>query len=266
MKTPFPKALAARIDGAAWLGMAGFMAWLTLAGDYWLFLNPKFKPVTLFAAIVLAVLAACALWRPVSRPSWGRSLAYCFLAAMVGLTHGGIQAISGEIDADPFAVAPSLPAPPPEAIPARMTARGKEYIPINTGELFDIAAKGPGEAWGKPYVMRGFARRDPALDAKGEFVLFRLAVWCCFADSTGVGFKVKLPPGAALPADKGWVVAYGRLTEMPADKRGEYTLPGMTFSSIAPGALFAADQVESAPVPAEQVYMYEWRVAEPYAY
>ncbi|WP_300154183.1 DUF1980 domain-containing protein [Solidesulfovibrio sp.] len=263
----FPaQALAARIDGAAWLLMAGFMAWLPLAGDYWMFLNPKFKPVTLAAAAVLAVLAAYALWRPVSRPSLGRTAAYVALLAMAALTQGGTQAISGRIDSDPFATAPSLPAPPPESTPSRMIALGKEFIPINTGELFDIAAKGRSEAWDRPYVMRGFAKRDPALDASGEFVLFRLAVWCCFADSTGVGFKVKIPPGTELPADKSWIVAYGRLTDMPADQRGEYMLPGMSFSSIAPGALFAADHLETAPLPTEQVYMFEWRAAEPYAY
>ncbi len=267
MKSPLAHALAARIDGVAWLGMAGFMAWLPLAGDYWMYLNPRFKPVTLGAALVLAVLAAYALWRPVSRPSLGRGVAYALLAACVALAQGGAQALSGAGDGDAFAVAPSLPAPPPPApTPARMTAQGKEYIPINAGELFDIAAKGPSPAWDKPYVMRGFARRDPALDASGEFVLFRLAIWCCFADSTAIGFKVKVPPGAALPADKSWLVAYGRLTDMPQDQRGEYVLPGMSFSSVAPGALFAAEHIETAPVPPEQVYMYQWRSEEPYAY
>lgn len=266
MSAPLGKALVSRLDGAAWLAMAGFMAWLTLSGDYWLFLNPKFKPVTLAAAAVLAVLAAYALYRPVSRPSLGRAAAYLCLAAMVGLTHGGVQALSGQNDTDAFALAPTLPTPKPEPTPARLRALGKDYIPINAGELYDIAAKGRSDAWDKPYAMRGFARRDPALDAQNTFVLYRLAIWCCFADSTAVGFKVKLPPGTPLPADHAWTVAYGRLTDMPPDQRGEYNLTGLTFSSIAPNALFAADAIELAPVPTEQVYMYEWRQAEPYAY
>ena len=54
--------LAARCDGLAMLALAGFMGWLATAGNYWMYLNPKFKPVTLAAAVVLAVLAV-PLWR-----------------------------------------------------------------------------------------------------------------------------------------------------------------------------------------------------------
>ena len=54
-------ALAARCDGLAMLALAGFMGWLATLGNYWMYLNPKFKPVTLCAAIVLAV-ATLNLW------------------------------------------------------------------------------------------------------------------------------------------------------------------------------------------------------------
>lgn len=259
--------LAARLDGLAMLALAGFLLWLAAAGNYWMFLNPKFAPLTLAAAALLAVLGAFAAIRPVSRPSLGRAACYLCLLAMIVLTQGGVQALSRNIDSDPFSVAPTLPDPEPAApIPARMVALGREYIPINTGELYDIAAKGHGEAFDKPYAMRGYVHRDPALDAKGEFVLYRLAVWCCFADGTAVGFKVRLPQGVPPPDDKSWVVAYGRLADTPEDERKEYTLPGQPFSSIAPAALFAADHLEAAPVPPEQVYMYQWKASEPYAF
>ena len=54
------KVLAARLDGLAMLALAGFMGWLVAYGNYWMFLNPKFKPVTLAAAGILAVLGAYA--------------------------------------------------------------------------------------------------------------------------------------------------------------------------------------------------------------
>lgn len=261
------RSLAARLDGLAMLGLAGFLIWLAAYGNYWMFLNPKFAPVTLAAAGLLAVLGAFAAVKPVSQPSLGRAACYLSLLAMIVLTQSSVQATSQNLDSDPWSVAPTLPAPEnPAPTPARLKALGKEYIPINTGELYDIAAKGRSEAFDKPYAMRGFAHRDTALDAKGEFVLFRLAVWCCFADGTAVGFKIKLPPGTPPPAEKSWLVVYGRLVDAPAGKPQEYTPPGMAFSSVAPDVLFAADHLESAPIPPEQVYMYEWRPAEPYAY
>ncbi|EHJ49260.1 hypothetical protein DFW101_3261 [Solidesulfovibrio carbinoliphilus subsp. oakridgensis] len=260
-------ALAARLDGLAMLALAGFLLWLAAAGNYWMFLNPKFAPLTLGAATVLAILGAFAAIRPVSRPSLGRAACYLCLLAMIVLTQGGVQALSGTIDSDPFSVAPTLPAPEPAGpVPSRLVALGREYIPINTGELYDIAAKGHAEAFDKPYAMRGTVHRDAALDAKGEFVLYRLAVWCCYADGTAVGFRVRLPQGATPPEDKSWVVAYGRLADAPQDERNEYTLPGQAFSSIAQAALFATDHLESAPVPPEQVYMYQWKTSEPYAF
>lgn len=263
-----PGALAGRLDGLAMTGLACFMGWLVLWGDYWLYLNPKFKPVTLAAAVLLAVLGAYATLRPVSRPSLGRALCYLALGAMIALNEGGTQAISQTTDNDPFLACPVLPPAGDSrpTVPLRLTAGGKDYIPINTGELYDLAAKGHGQAWDKPYALRGFVHRSADLDAKGEFVLFRLAVWCCFADSTAVGFRVTLPPGASLPPNAGWLIVYGRLTDAPEAERQEYVLPGMPFSSIAPAALLAADQLEAATPAPEETPMFEWHQEEPYAY
>ena len=258
--------LVARTDGLAMLALAGFMGWLALAGNYWMYLNPKFKPVTLAAAIVLAILGTYATARPVTRPSLGRSLCYLILLVMAGLTEGGFQNISAAIDSDPFNVPASLPAPEKTPTPARLTINGQDYIPINTGELYDLAAKGPSPAWDRPFAVRGFVHTSPELDAAGQFVLFRLAVWCCFADSTAVGFRVKVPQGSPPPADKSWVVAYGSLAEIPEADRQDVILPGMSFSSVAPAALLAARAVETKELAPEEAYMFEWRQEEPYAF
>ena len=258
--------LASRTDGLAMLALAGFMGWLALAGNYWMYLNPKFKPITLAAAIVLAVLGGYAAARPVTRPKLGRSLCYLLLLAMAGLTEGGFQTLSANIDSDPFNVPAPLPAPEKTPTPARLAINGQDYIPINTGELYDIAAKGPSPAFTRPYAVRGFVHRSPELDAAGQFVLYRLAVWCCFADGTAVGFRVRLPQGTPPPADKGWVVAYGRLAEIPEADRQDVILPGMSFSSVAPAALLAADALEAKELVPEEAYMFEWRQEEPYAF
>ncbi|UJX39194.1 DUF1980 domain-containing protein [Desulfovibrio sp. JY] len=262
-----PRALLARLDGLAWLAMAAFMAYLALAGDYWHYLNPKFKPLTLSAAVVLAALAVWALLRPVAKPSFARALAYLALAAMVVISQNWLPFSAASPDVDVFALPPRLPAPPkPAPALTRMTVDGKAYIPINTVELLDLAHNKPAGKWTLAYAMRGFVKRDPVLDAKGEFVLWRLAIWCCFADSTATGFKVKLPPGTPLPPDKSWQVAYGHLAAMPEDQRGAYAPPGMSFTSISPDALFVADRVAPAAVVPEEVCVFEWRPAEPYNY
>ncbi|MHC1788095.1 TIGR03943 family putative permease subunit [Solidesulfovibrio sp.] len=265
MTTPV-RTLAARLDGLAMLALAGFMGWLVLGGNYWMYLNPKFKPVTLAAAIVLTVLGAYAAVRPVTRPTLGRSLCYLVLLIMAGITEGGFQSLSATVDSDPFNVPASLPAPEKTPTPVRLSQAGKDYIPINTGELFDVAAKGPGPAWDRRFAVRGFVHRDADLDAAGELVLYRLAVWCCFADGTAVGIRVKLPQDAPPPADKAWVVAYGALAEIPEAGRRDVILPGMSFSSVVPAALLAADAVETKELVPEEAYMFEWRQEEPYAF
>lgn len=258
--------LAARLDGLAMLALAGFMGWLATAGNYWMYLNPKFKPVTLCAAVVLAVLGAYAAFRPVARASLGRSLCYLALAGLVWFAEGGLQTLSANDDSDVFSVAPSLPAPEIAPVPERLRVDGRDYVPINTGELYDVAAKGPSPAFERPYAVRGFVHRSPELDAKGQFVLFRLAVWCCFADGTAVGFRVKTPPDQEPPADKSWVVAYGHLDVIPENDRQDVILPGMSFSSVSAAALLAADTVEAKELIPEETYMFEWRQAEPYAF
>lgn len=258
--------LASRADGLAMLALAGFMGWLATAGNYWMYLNPKFKPVTLAAAVVLAALGLYAAARPVTRPTLSRSLCSLALLIMAGLTEGGFQSLSATADSDPFNVPASLPMPERIPVPARLSLDGKDYIPINTGELFDIAAKGPGPAWDRPFAVRGFVHRDAALDAQGELVLYRLTVWCCFADGTAVGIRVNLPHGAPPPADKSWIIAYGRLAEIPEPARQEVILPGMSFSSVAPAALMTADGLEVKELVPEETYMFEWRQEAPYAF
>jgi uncharacterized repeat protein (TIGR03943 family) len=259
-------ALAKRLDGLAMLALAGFMGYLVMAGNYWMYLNPKFKPVTLTAALALAVLGLYASLRPVARPSLGRALCYLALLLLTWFAEGGLQALSANGDSDVFNVAPSLPAPDIAPVPERLTAGGQDYVPINTGELYDVAAKGPSPAFARPYAVRGFVHRSPELDAKGEFVLYRLAVWCCFADGTAVGFRVKTPAGQQPPTDKSWVVAYGHLAVIPEAERQDLILPGMSFSSVAPGALLDAAVVETKELIPEEAYMFEWRQEEPYAF
>lgn len=262
----FAAMIWSRLDGLALAGLAGFMIWFPLAGQYWMLLNPKFKFVTLSAGGVLCILGGYALFRPVSRPRTGRLLAYAALASMIGLTQAGTQRLSSVIDSDPFAACPAPPPSPQASAPDLLAPEGVPYIPINCGELYGIAENTPGPAFGKPYVMRGYAHRDPGLEREHAFVLFRMAIWCCIADATAVGFKVTLPPDQPLPANGSWQVVFGHLAPVPKAARKPYVLPGAPFSSVSASTTFAAEHMETAIPSPEETSMFQWRTTPPYAY
>jgi len=246
--------LLGRTDGLLLLGLALFMAYL-LSGDiYWHYLHPRFQPLTAATALVMAGLGFFALIRP-PRPSGGRTLAF---ALMLGLALASLPA------ADPFGSRGDASRTADEAEPVPEDEAG--YLRINTGELYDLAENnelsrhpGPG------FAVRGFVRRDPELDKRGFFGLYRVALFCCFADATAVGFAVR-PPDGILPEDGAWVRVAGRLEPLPGDAPlPDIQVPGIFYASTLPGFVFAADKAVAVPAPREP-FMFEWRDAPPYAY
>jgi uncharacterized repeat protein (TIGR03943 family) len=249
-----PKNLPGRLDALLLLGLAGFMAFL-LSGDvYWHYLHPRFMPVTAAAALVLAGLGVFALIVP-PRPSGSRTLAFTLMLAL---------ALASLPATTPFGTLGAASGPVSEAEPTPGDEAG--YLRLNTGELYDIAENGElGKFPGPGFALRGFVRRDPELDKMGLFGLYRVALFCCFADATAVGFAVR-PPDGALPADGAWVRVAGRLAPKPGDAAlPQVQVPGIFYTSTLPGSIFAADKV--APVtPPPEPFMFEWRQEAPFAY
>jgi len=250
------KNLLGRADALLLLGLALFMAYLLSGETYWHYLHPRFRPVTATAALVMAGLGLFALFRP-PRPSGGRTLAF---ALMLGLALASLPA------ADPFGsrgeawgVAEAEKA---EEVPENETG----YLRLNTGELYDLAENNElGQHPGPGFAVRGFVRRNPELDRLGLFGLYRVALFCCFADATAVGFVVR-PPDGALPEDGTWVRAAGRLDPSPGGAPWpEIQVPGIFYASTLSGYVFAADTVVAVAAPREP-FMFEWRAAPPYAY
>ena len=60
--------------------------------------------------------------------------------------------------------------------------------------------------------MRGFVKRLPELDAKGEFVLLQPLMACCLADAVALGVRATTTDGM-LPDDEEWVHVFGALSE-----------------------------------------------------
>ncbi len=265
--------LAARIEALCLLALAGFVVYLVLGGHYWLYLNPKFKWLSLAAATVLAGLGIFGLARPPvhGRTSWLRTglfllvLVLCLVSELgIGRTLGRLQTnasqTGGQTDDQTGQAAEEA------VLPARVTVNGREYIRMNLGELFDIASQPTPEFTNKAFAVRGFVYRTKELDAAGQFLLFRTALYCCFADSTAVAFRVRPPKGKALPASGDWLVVMGTLaqTENITDAP-DPTIPGAPFASVQPEFALQADTLEKQQPPGMGL-MYEWRHEEPYAY
>jgi hypothetical protein len=173
----------------------------------------------------------------------------------------GIDRWASASGIDSAAVAQEAPQ-----LPSRVTQGGVEYVRINLGELYDIAANAKPDKLGLSYAVRGFVRRSPEMDAKGEFVLYRVALYCCYADSTAVGFRVRPPQGGPLPENGTWLVAYAGLTPAKeSENESSASVEGSAFSSVQPDYRLDARRLEPEKAPGMGM-MYEWRSEEPYAF
>ena len=244
------------VEAACLVGLAGFIVYLVFVGNYWMYLNPKYKEESVAAAVILGGLGVYSFVRPPAGATWRRALVYVFVAILCLVSELGIQTWSASADAQEAE----------ETQPSRVTKGQTEYVRINLGELYDICGKNQQDKLGWNFAVRGFARRSPDLDAKGEFILYRVALYCCFADTTAVGFRVRPPEGKELPEDGSWQVVYGRLEpSKDPSVNSVASLGGSVFASVEPDYRIDASIVESEKIPAMDM-MYEWRSNEPYAY
>jgi uncharacterized repeat protein (TIGR03943 family) len=249
------------VEAASLIGLAAFIVYLLVAGNYWMYLNPKFKVLSWAAAGAFCGLGVYSVARPPAGATWLRASAFVLVLALCLSSELGVRKWLANAGVDSQALEETQSAPPP----SRVTKSNVEYVRINLGELFDIAGKSLQDKVALNYAMRGFVRRTPESDAKGEFVLYRVALYCCFADTTAVGFRVRAPKGG-LPEDGSWQVVYGRL-EASRDPSADSvaSLGGSVFASVQPDYLIDARRIEADKAPGMGM-MYEWRSQEPYAY
>ncbi|GFK94631.1 hypothetical protein NNJEOMEG_02478 [Fundidesulfovibrio magnetotacticus] len=256
-----PRRLPGYVEALCLLALAGFLGYLLTAGNYWMYLNPRFRAISWGCVAVLAGLGAYSLARPPAGATWPRAGLYVLVIALCLVSELGLDRWMRNAGVDATAQSGQE-----EALPSRVRREGVEYVRINLGELYDIAARELQGKTGLPYAVRGFVRRSPEMDARGEFLLYRTALYCCFADATAVGFRVRPEKGAPLPEAGAWVVAYGRLARDKADAQAaEESLGGSAFSSVQPDWAFLARDLEPEQAPGMGM-MYEWRSEEPYAF
>ena len=252
--------LAGWLDGLSLLAVAGLVGRLAAEGRYWQYLNPKYLPLTAAAAVLLALLGLGAPFLRVSRFSLWRHAAFGLLLGL-WLFGGADSFFSPDEDAS----VPTLAAAPRPADgePSRLVLDGREYVKINIGELYGKAEAGEtGGAW----VTRGFVIRHPdLLDPAGELGLFRVSLFCCFADATTVGLVVTGVRPEEFRSGQ-WVRVFGRLEPRPLPEAlAGLRVQGAFSTMIQARAVFRADRVEPVPPP-EPAFMFDWRDDEPYAY
>ncbi|UCF01156.1 MAG: TIGR03943 family protein [Deltaproteobacteria bacterium] len=252
------KKLGGFVEGFILFALGLAMSGLVKSDNYWLYLNPKFKWLTLITGIVLMLLGLIAAVRN-RRPNLSRIVVFLVFGSIAGV---------GYLMPNP--TAPAFSSSLTESanankVESRLTLGGQEFIKINLGELFNISEMEEANEIGEHYVTRGVVKRSPELDEKGQFVLFRVFMWCCFADAVAVGFRVSYDHPHELQ-DGQWAKVYGKLRQLPS-KLPEPNVPVRGITSKALNKVYGiaahkVEEIDPPPIP----FMFEFRKSEPYAY
>jgi hypothetical protein len=246
-------------DGLLLLLAGAFMGWFVVSGEYWRLMHPKFQWLTAFAAFLLLLLGAVGLGygRRALKPT--RSL---IVFGMIGF---GLIAGSASTT---FLSVKGLSPPDQES---RISLDGFDYIKINIGEIFFLLQgfsldrnKEP-EAIKHRYVMRGVVKHHPDLERMGQFMLMRAVIWCCLADATGTGLRVRFDQPHTLKEGH-WVQVFGRFEKMtdkppPVFLRFDKTL----VTWIEQNHILVPDKIVRISSP-ELPYIFDRRTEEPFNY
>jgi uncharacterized repeat protein (TIGR03943 family) len=250
------KKLGGFVEGFILFALGLAMSGLVESDTYWLYLNPKFKWLTLTTGIVLMLLGLISALRN-RRPNFSRIVLFLFFGTIAGI---------GYLMPNPTSPAfSSSLTEPADKVESRLTLGGQEFIKINLSELYNISESAETSKIGEHYVMRGIVKRSPELDEKGQFVLFRVFMWCCFADAVAVGFRVSYDHPEEL-RDSQWVNVYGKLRLLPSElPEPKVPVQGITSKALNKGYEIAAYKVEEIDPPVIP-FMFDFRKSEPYAY
>jgi hypothetical protein len=251
------KRIGGIIEGLILQAIGAYAGALVIFGDYWRFLNPKFKWLTGATAAMLLLTGTVALFNPNKRFKVSRIL--IFLLFLRIFTVG----ITGSISFVNFLSGFSHKEQTEEN--SRSILNGLEYVKINLVELSLLGEKPESDEMATRYVVRGIVRRSQELDRSGQFALMRVSIFCCLADAVATGFRVQYDRPDEF-TDGQWVEMYGTVKPLPR-KLPEPHLhtQGMLLTILYDSHLLVPDkilQIEEPQIP----FMFEFRKEEPYAY
>jgi uncharacterized repeat protein (TIGR03943 family) len=241
------------LEGLILLAIGIYAFLLVFFGNYWRFLNPKFKWLTAATALVLMVVGVASLLHPDKEPKLSRIIIFLLLLRLFWVA--------------PAAISPAHrpTAQSPEEEPSRVTVEGAQYIKINLAELYSLCREGVEAKLAMHYAVRGMVKRDRQLDRLGQFALVRSTVFCCLADAVGMGFRVKYDHVDKL-RDGEWVEIFGTLAPMvskfPDPAIG---MAGMNITVLNDSCMLLPNKVSATRKP-QIPFILDIKQAEPYAY
>jgi uncharacterized repeat protein (TIGR03943 family) len=246
------------IENLVLLGMGIYMILLTRGDEYALFLNPKFRWLTLSAGAGLTVLAVASLIRRSDRTDLLRTAAFVAMGGLIFLS--GTDPLGKERD-DPIALLEE-----DSEKESHMTREGVPYLKLNTAELVYLLMGKPDEIMDQPIALRGVLKKSPSLDSQGRFALLRVNMVCCVADSMAMGVMVTGDETANIK-DGRWVRVFGRVQGLaePYRIKERITVDGIPSTVIHEKAVLVADAVETTGRP-RFPYLYEFPGDERFDY
>jgi hypothetical protein len=238
------------LEGLIVAAIGLYMGLLVLFGDYWRFLNPKFKWLTGATAVMLIATGIVATIVPNKKPGVFRIIVFLIFVRALSVGNLGISL---------------TPVIHPDTGPSRLVADGIEYIKINLAELYVLSEKKEPVKISAHYVVRGIVKRSRPLDSLGEFALIRNAVFCCLADSVAMGFRVQYDDPEEL-ADGQWAEVYGTLSPLTQELADpEFQAEGLHLTVLNESYGLTPTKIVSIEEP-EIPFMFDFEEQEPYAY
>ena len=251
------KRIGGLIEGLILQAIGAYAGALVLFGDYWRFLNPKFKWLTGATAAMLLLTGTVALFNPNRRFKVSRILIFLFFLRIFTI------GITGSISFANFLSGFSHKEQAEEN--SRLVLNGLEYVKINLVELHLLSEKTEAEKMAARYAVRGIVRRTQELDGLGQFALMRVSVFCCLADAVATGFRVRYDRPDEF-TDGQWIQVYGTVKRLP-QKLPEPHLhtQGMLLTIVYDSYLLVPDKI--LPIEEPRIpFMFDFRKQEPYAY
>lgn len=257
-------------DGLCLVFLGGLMASLALSAQYWFFLNPRFKTLTLACGAGLALVGLIPLLRPrPGKASVGRlSRQAVFLGFLSLSAYAWEQAakapMPGAFGTDPAGMPTAARDSEPQTSPV-VDLGGVRYTRLNLAELYIMVDKGRTD-YPEHVAMRILVEPEPGLEKHGLALATRTTVVCCLADSMQLGF---LAAGLKGVEPGQWVEVFGRLR--PLDDAGKASLKdvakgeGPSLKVVNPKFLLAVERVEQTPAPSFP-YLFEFREQPPFAW
>ena len=216
----------ARAHGTLLLLMGLASGWFAWGENYALLMNPMFRWVTLTGAVMVTVLGLALVL------SGGRASRFALI------TFAGFFLLVAWARPHEGGVAPML-APPNDG----PGAEREGYTPIRAEVLFDAIDTEAKDVPAGKLRLRGFVKRLPELDARGEFILLEPMMACCLADAIAMGVRVKSPT-PDLPPDEAWVYAFGVLDPLdPPRPVPAFRVGAILFNAVSRTHQFLADEV-----------------------